>query len=275
MDGAASSPDAPLDLDAYVWRIGYVGDLAPTVETLTRLHRAHTLAIPFENLDILLGKPIPLDLASLQDKLVGRRRGGYCFEQNTLFAAVLEAVGFGVTRLAARVRLGRDPPTPRTHMVLAVEVEGERWLADVGFGGDGLLDPLRFGFGGPVRQGEWTYELEREGASHVVRSLHSNGWVDLYEFTQEPQLPIDYEVANHFTSTWPRSPFVTGIRVQRPGPEERLVLSDDALIVQRPEGEQRVEVTSDRELLEILAERFGLAFPEGTRFRNSAPTWSR
>ena len=165
-----------VDLEAYLQRIGYTGGLDPTVETLTALHRAHVLSIPFENLDILLGRPIRLDLASLQGKLVRDRRGGYCFEQNALFAAVLEHLGFAVTRLAARVSMGEERTTPRTHMILAVDLEGTRWLADVGFGGDTLLDPVRFDDDEPVQQGAWAFRLATDGDVRVLFG-HPRGWL--------------------------------------------------------------------------------------------------
>ena len=143
----------PVDLDAYLARIGYRERLDPTVETLRGLHFAHATQIPFENLDILLGRSIVLDLESLQKKLVERRRGGYCFEQNTLFAAVLESLGFAVTRLAARVRFGATSIRPRSHMLLSVEIDGEPWLADVGFGGEGLLHPVPLDKANTIQQG--------------------------------------------------------------------------------------------------------------------------
>ena len=258
------------DLEPYLARIGYAGDLDPTVETLTALHRAHVLSIPFENLDILLGRPIRLDLESLQAKLVHGRRGGYCFEQNALFAAVLEHLGFEVTRLAARVRMGDDRSTPRTHMVLAVDIAEARWLADVGFGGDTLLGPIPFDEDRPVRQEAWTFRLvEEDDDVRVLRGLRPDGWMDLYAFTEEPQLPVDYEVGNHFTSTWPRSPFVNRIVVQRSGLDERWMLIDDVLSVERSDGEERWTVASPEERLSILAERFGLDFPDGTSFGRS------
>ena len=120
-----------LDLPAYLERIGYAGDLNPSRSVLEALHLAHATHIPFENLDILLGRPIRLDLASLQAKLVKDRRGGYCFEQNLLFSAVLRQLGFSVTSLAARVRYRTTTLLPRTHMLLLVDLAGERWLADV------------------------------------------------------------------------------------------------------------------------------------------------
>lgn len=258
-----------LDLQAYLARIGYAGDLDPTIETMTALHRAHVLSIPFENLDILLGLPIRLDLESLQAKLIHGRRGGYCFEQNTLFAVILEHLGFEVTRLAARVRMGDDRSTPRTHMILAVDIGEERWLADVGFGGATLLDPIAFDNDESVRQGAWAFQLGDEGDVQVLRGYRGDGWMDLYAFTQEPQLPADYEVSNHYTSTWPRSPFVTKVVVQRSGVDERWMLIEDELWVERPDGEERSAVGSAEERLSILSERFGLDFPAGTRFDRS------
>jgi N-hydroxyarylamine O-acetyltransferase len=255
-----------LDLETYLSRIGYTGGLEPTTETLAALHRAHVLSIPFENLDIMLGRPIRLDLDSLQAKLVRGRRGGYCFEQNALFAAVLEYLGFEVTGLAARVTMGEERATPRTHMILAVDILGTRWLADVGFGGDTLLDPVSFDVHEPVQQGAWAFRLTDDGDVRVLWGLRGDGWLDLYTFTEEPQLPVDYEMANHFTSTWPRSPFVTKIIAQRSGLHERWMLIDDELRVERPDGTERWKVAGQEERLSILADRFELVLPEGTRF---------
>src|SRR5690348_5249377 len=109
----------PIDLKPYLAHIEYGGDLKPTVATLRELHLAHATHIPFENLDVLLRRPIQLDLDSIMAKMIGGGRGGYCFEHNTLFAAVLEQIGFRVTRLAGRVRMGAASARPRTHMALA------------------------------------------------------------------------------------------------------------------------------------------------------------
>jgi N-hydroxyarylamine O-acetyltransferase len=255
-----------LDLDAYLARTGYAGGLEPTVETLRGLHRAHVLSIPFENLDIPLGRPILLDVASLQAKLVADRRGGYCFEQNTLFQAVLEHLGFEVTGLAARVRTGEMRSTPRTHMVLAVDIADTRWLADVGFGGDTLLEPVAYDDERPRPQGAWTFRLVDEGDVRVLQGLRPDGWMDLFAFTEEPQLPVDIEAANYYTSTWSGSPFVTRLIAQRSGVEERWMLIDDELRVERPDGVDRMHVASASERLSVLAERFGLVFPDGTTF---------
>jgi N-hydroxyarylamine O-acetyltransferase len=258
--------DEPIDLGAYLARIGYSGRLDPTVETLRGLHFAHATQIPFENLDILLGRGIALDLKSLQAKLVEGHRGGYCFEHNTLFAAVLESVGFAVTRLAARVRFGSQTIRPRSHMLLSVAVDGEQWLADVGFGGDGLLYPVRLNHEGEVRQGEWSYRVCVEGEVHVLQSLHAEGWFDLYAFTQEPQYAVDYVVSNHFTSTYPNSPFVRSLVAQRNSPEARWILRDRELTEERPDQKTMATIADDEALLATLADVFTLHFPAGTRF---------
>jgi N-hydroxyarylamine O-acetyltransferase len=257
--------DSTLDLDAYFARVGHAGGLSPTLPVLEALHLAHATHIPFENLDVLLGRPIRLDLESLQAKLVRGRRGGYCFEQNLLFAAVLERVGFGVTRLAARVRLGATRLLPRTHMLLAVDVGGEPWLADVGFGGDGLLGPLPLAPDRPVRQYDRTYRLVGEPGGTALQMSRGEGWLDLYAFTTEPQHLVDYELANYFVSTHPESIFVRTLTAQRPTPEVRYALRNRTLTMER-NGTTTARTVEDDELLRVLSETFGLDFPPGTRF---------
>jgi N-hydroxyarylamine O-acetyltransferase len=259
-----------LDLDAYLARIGRRGRQRPDLETLRALHFAHVSHIPFENLDILLGRPIRIDLESLQEKLVERRRGGYCFEQNTLFASALRAIGFEVTLLAARVRFGTNRVLPRTHMVLKIESEGADWLADVGFGAAGLLAPVRFGETREARQFAWTYRLVRSAGQWVLQSLREGAWSDLYAFTLEPQLAVDFEVANHYVSTHAQSRFVRALTVQRAAPEERYTLVDRELAIERANGTERRAVAED-DLLGLLSQTFGLEFPRGTRFRLPEP----
>ena len=260
--------DTAFDLDAYFARIEYAGDRSPTAETLRQLHRAHVTHIPFENLDILLGKSIPLDLESLQAKLVRDRRGGYCFEQNALFAAVLERLGFAVTRLAARVRFGTSEIRPRTHMALKVEADGKSWLADVGFGGWGLVEPIALLDGENSKQGIWNFRLRREGEEWVLSCPHCPISADQYSFTLEPQLPIDYEPPNHFCSTWPRSSFVQFVTAQRPSESVRIILRGAELSTSDASGNRIEKIEGDTALLKVLSERFGLHFPEGTRFHS-------
>ena len=262
-----------VDLKAYFERIRWKGgeQPPPDLATLRALHLAHALAIPFENLDIQLGRPVRLDLPTLQAKLVGARRGGYCFEQNALLAGALETLGYQVTRLCARVRMGRPASAgvpPRTHMILRVELPEGPYLADVGFGGDELLYPMPMVDGVRVDQEAWCYELVREGDVWVVRSRQPEGWIDLYGFTMDVQHPIDYEVANHYTSTHPQSRFVQALIVQRAAVDVRYLVRNREYEEVRPDGRTTRTLASADELLAVLDETFGLRFPPGTRFRN-------
>lgn len=254
-----------LDLAAYLRRVGYEGALEPAEDVLRALHLAHATHIPFENLDILLRHPIRLDLASLQAKLVAGGRGGYCFEHNSLFAAVLEEVGFSVTRLAARVRSGTTTLLPRTHMLLLVRCEGRTWVADVGFGAEGLLYPVPFEAGEVSEQFAWSYRVVPEGDLWVLQSLHGDTWTDLYAFTLEPQHAVDYEMANHYTSTHPDSRFRRTVTAQLAAPGIRWILRGGELTVDDGATVTRRRVGPD-ELLSVLDDTFGLRLPEETRF---------
>ncbi len=260
--------DAPnVDLDAYLSRIGYSGERVPKLEVLDGLHLAHATRIPFESLDIQLGRPIRLDLESIEDKLVRGGRGGYCYEQNTLFAAVLERIGFCVTRLAARVRKGASRVLPRTHMLLKVDVAGSSWLADVGFGTGGLLKPVAMSPGRVSRQFAWSFRLVEESGLWVLQSLAGGAWQDLYAFTLEPQYPVDFEMANHYVSTHPNSRFVQTLAVQRQTPTVCYMLRNRELTVVTGDVVEPTRIDDDELLLHILAETFGLEFPPGTRFK--------
>jgi N-hydroxyarylamine O-acetyltransferase len=244
-----------LDLDAYLERIAYRGALASDADTLAGLHRAHAATIPFENLDIVLGRSIELDLDSVQDKLVRRLRGGYCFEHNLLFAAVLERLGYAVTRLAARVQPAR--PGPRSHMLLRVVADAKPWLADVGFGAS-LLAPMPLE-SATARQGGWTYRLSpADPEPWRLLASRPDGWSDLYAFTLEPQRPIDYTVYNHYTSTHPRSPFVGQLVVLRTEPYLQYALRGRELTTIRPDGATETRNVPVGELLDVLADSFGI-----------------
>jgi N-hydroxyarylamine O-acetyltransferase len=258
-------PAMAIDLDAYLERIGYQGDLRATSAVLHDLHLAHATHIPFENLDIPLGRPIRLDLDSLQAKLVRARRGGYCFEQNLLFAAVLECVGFRVDRLAARVRYRAQSLLPRTHMLLRVEAEGRHWLADVGFGGEGLFFPVPMVTGVECRQFLWAYRLVEEAGYRVLQSRTPEGWQDLHVFTLEPQYPVDYEMASWYVSTHPSSIFQRMFTAQLPTPEARHIVRNYDYLIDRG-GVAETRRITEGELLDLLSSRFGLTFPPGTRF---------
>lgn len=251
-------------MDAYCARIGYFGPREPALETLRALHLAHITHIPFENVDVLLRIPVSLDLNDLQAKLIRARRGGYCFEHNLLFAAVLKQVGFEVTRLAARVRLGAHRNLPRTHLLLLVKLNGVPWIADVGFGGWGLLEPIPLEAGREVRQFQWSFRLQRGGDEWVLQCPQCRLGEDQYSFTLEPQLSVDCEMANFYCANHPQSPFVQSLVVQLAAPTQRLMLRDHELRVDTP-ADSRAELfdTNDR-VLRVLAERFGLRLPPGT-----------
>ncbi|MEV0383589.1 arylamine N-acetyltransferase [Nonomuraea sp. NPDC050643] len=211
-----------LDLDAYLTRIGLAGPFAPSTATLRAVHLAHVRSIPFENLDVVLGRGVALDLGSVQDKLVTGGRGGYCHEHNLLLAAALERLGFPVTRHLARIRLGRSH-LPRGHAMLTVRAEGRTWLADVGFGGDGLVEPLPFEEGAELESGPWRWRLGRDGDFWV---LHA-GETELYAFRpDEPHYPSDFEVANFYVSRSPHSPFVRHVLAQRTTADARIRLEE-------------------------------------------------
>lgn len=245
-----------LDVAAYLDRIGYHGAWEPSSTVLATLHRAHATTIPFENLDVILGRGVSLDIEDIQDKLLRGRRGGYCFEHNLLFSALLERAGFSVRRLVARVE--PDKPGPRTHMVLNVTAGGQEWLADVGFGA-ALLEPVPLVDGVTVRQGDWTHGVTREpDGSWRLRTLGAEGWSDLYAFSSDPQRPNDYVVYNHYTSTYPGSPFVNQVVAMRVTPTERFTLRNNDLSTTLPDGSTHRQELTDAGFLQALRETFGI-----------------
>ncbi|MFD8200583.1 arylamine N-acetyltransferase [Streptomyces sp. NPDC059701] len=277
---ADSELTAPFDLDAYLGRIGWEGHREPDAATLRGVHLAHVRAVPFENLDALGGAAPSLDPARLTAKLVhGRRRGGYCYEHNTLLALALEALGFRVTRLTARVVVGADriEDRPRTHMALLAEVPGEPrpYLADVGFGAVGsLLEPVPL-----VADTEFHDAGRRHRLVHVphrgplemwVLQAHGAsagaGWQAQYAFTVEPFEQLDYEVVNWHIATNPRSPFSRRPYAQRLLPDGHLLLDGRVLTRTGTDGtvtERKLE--DDAEVRRVLAAEFGIDVPEGLR----------
>lgn len=256
-----------LRIENYFARIGWTGGRERSREALWKLHFLHATRIPFENLDIQLNVPVSLALEALQRKLVDNLRGGYCFEQNTLFGAVLEELGFSFIACEARVRMGRPGLNPRTHMLLVVETDEGRCICDVGFGGEGLLHPV-FLDGRISEQFLWTYRVVTEGPQHVLQSKRQSDWMDLYAFLPQPCAPVDFEVANWFTSTHPESRFVQILTAQLPTPEARHILRNRTYVIQRGSSEDTREIGSLDELLTILKLVFQLEMPSDTRFRN-------
>jgi len=251
------------DLDAYFSRIAYGGGTAITGATLAALHEAQVGAIPFENIDVLLGRPLDLSAEGIAAKLVTRGRGGYCYEQNLLFMAALRALGFEVTALAARVRMGYGAPRPRTHALLCVEAEGREWLADCGFGLRGLLTPLPLSPGSEVTLPLVSFRVAAEAGLNLVQARgEGEDWSDLYSFSLEPQHEVDFVMANHFTATWPRSPFIRSLIAARITRERRLTLCDRAFTEITAAGTVCREVTTPEELFALLARDFGLSLAD-------------
>ncbi|MEF9885835.1 arylamine N-acetyltransferase family protein [Streptomyces sp. P9-A4] len=233
---------------------------------MTDLHRAHVGAVPFENLDVALGRPVPLDLKSLQAKLVERRRGGYCYEQNSLFAAALERIGFTVSARGARNRSRGTSLPPVTHALLVVTIEGEQWLADVGFGWQGPLEPVPLRDGVRVEQSGWTFGIGVEGEGvHVLRSLRAEGWIDLYAFAPQSLYPGDFTVMNHYSSSHPRSRFLGQVVAQKPGADARRALVRETLSIVRDDGTTEERVVKAGELTAVLAADFGIELDEAER----------
>jgi N-hydroxyarylamine O-acetyltransferase len=258
--------ESSVDVEGYFRRIGWSGTRRPTLETLRAIHARHPHAIAFENLDPFLRRPVKLDLASLEEKLVRAGRGGWCFEHNLLLAAVLRSLGFSVTGLAARVvwNAPEGVVRPRGHMLLRVDVEGEPWLADVGFGGLTLTAPLRFQTGIEQPTPHEPFRLIETDGLFVLEALVREAWRPLYRFDLQPQSNIDYEAANWFLATHPTSHFITGLMVARAAEDRRFALVDRRLSTHVLRGETKHrELASVAELRAVLEEVFDIRVPAG------------
>jgi N-hydroxyarylamine O-acetyltransferase len=247
------------DLGRYLERIGLGGRPA-----LADVHRAHVTSITFENLDPYRGLPVSLAADDLARKLVDERRGGYCFEQNLLLKAALESLGMDVELFLARVRAGAPPGAvrPRSHLVLRVSDGAGTWHADAGFGIGTLLEPIPFGPGIAYEQAGWSFRVVQDGDELVLQAARPEGWTDLYGFVPQPVPQIDVEVSNWFTSTHPRSIFVTSLIAGFQAADGHLVSLHDRnggfeLTDQTPQHTSTTPVELP-EVPELLASRFGL-----------------
>ncbi|MDF1836421.1 MAG: arylamine N-acetyltransferase, partial [Planctomycetota bacterium] len=272
-----------IDLDAYFARIGDSGARGPDLATLRRVVEAHARTIPFENLDILRGRGISVELADIERKLVHEGRGGYCFEQNSLMEQVLQGLGFDVQAISARVRI-KSPRSfipARTHMFLRVCVGGEDWLVDVGVGGLTPNAPLRLVLDEPqdtpletrriVAEGQWSgFEQRSPDALLYHQVLIGDEWQDVCEFTLEPMYPIDRELGNWFTSAHPASHFKDKLSVARTTENGRVTILNQTLKFRDENGQAQSRILNTRaELLEALDREFDLQFPADTVFQSS------
>lgn len=257
-----------MNLDAYFARIGYSGPRAPTLAVLQAICAAQPAAIVYENLDPFLGRVPRLGLQALQEKLVERGRGGYCFELNLLLRAALLSLGMRVTCLAARV-VWNSPPgaalRPRTHMLLKVETGAAReqaLLVDLGFGGQLFGTPLLLAPGLAQVTPLGAYRVTTDGKIYTVEAELAQGWMPLYQFSLEAQLPVDYEPANWFTATHPASVFRHNVLLQALTPQGRAGLFNDRLVLQRPGAQPQTRRLGDAaEFAQALDQVFHLAPP--------------
>lgn len=253
-----------LDLKGYFDRINYRGAAEPNLDVLRDLVTAHTRTIPFENLDPLMGVPVDdLSPESLADKLVRRRRGGYCYEQNGLMGYVLAEIGFRVRRLAGRVVWMLPPDAPvgaQTHTVLAVTFPGSvgPYLVDVGFGGQTLTSPIRLETGSVQQTTHEPYRLEDRRDGLVLQAQVRGEWQALYEFTTRTRPVIDLQVGSWYVSTHPSSFFVTSLMVARVTDDARMNLAGRNLTVHRAEGSAKIRLEDADAVVDTLRDRFGI-----------------
>ena len=247
-----------MNLEAYLERINYRGSLAPTAETLRELQVAHLLTVPFENLSIHAGEPIILDDEALFGKIVERRRGGFCYELNGLFAALLRALGFDVAMLSAAAMGVEEAFGPEfDHMVLMVTLE-ERWLVDVGFG-DSFREPLLLDYRGEQVQGERAYRIDAEGDHLILWQCDRNGaWGAEFRFTLRPCQYADYAEMCHYHQTSPESHFTQRRVCSRATPEGRITLSGMRLITTRNGERHEQELEDEAAYAEALRTYFGI-----------------
>ena len=245
------------DLEAYLAQVGQEKRV-PSASALKQLAQAHVGAFPFENVDVILRQHKGISPDVVAEKFLGRQRGGYCYEQNGLFAAVAEELGYRVHRLVARVQPRR--PGPYTHMTLVVEADGLDHLVDVGFGA-ALLVPMPLIDGWVVDQAGWPHRLKRREGWWILQKQVQDGWEDLHEFTLNDMYAKDYEVFHHFTSTHPRSPFVERLIVMRLDPGLSRKLLGRELTVEKPDGTKETS-TIEAERLDVTLKDLGILLTE-------------
>jgi len=253
-----------VDLNGYFDRINYRGAAGASLDVLRELVGAHTKAIPFENLDPVMGVPVDdLGPEALADKLVRRRRGGYCYEHNGLMGYVLAAVGFRVRRLAGRVIWMRPPDAPlpaQAHTVLAVTFPGSQgsYLVDVGFGGQTPTSPLRLETGSVQATTHEPYRLQDRGEGLVLQAQIRGAWQPLYEFSTRSVPEIDLQVGSWFVSTHPSSQFVTGLTAALVTDDVRLNLAGRNLSIHRSGASEKLRLDDAAAVVDALSDRFGI-----------------
>mgnify|MGYP003575786632 CR=1 FL=1 len=266
-----------IDIDGYFARIGLEIPREPSVEALNRIAAAHVATIPFNNLGVLRGHPMRLDVAALNRKLITEGLGGYCFEQNGLLLHILTALGYEVTPLGARVRLEVPPGvvTPRAHLLLRIDVGGDSWLMDVGFGALSPTAAIKLAVDVEQQTPHERRRIVAADGRFIHQALLAGIWRDIYEFTLDVMHPIDREVANWWTSTNPASRFTTRLIVARAGSRgERLSIDNREFTIRSADGiGVSHTITGAEELLAILERHFAIVLPPGTRIDVPGQSW--
>jgi N-hydroxyarylamine O-acetyltransferase len=257
--------DDGFDLAAYLRRLSYDGPREASLTVLGALVSAHAAAIPYENVDVLLKRGIRLDIASLQKKLVHDGRGGYCFEQNTLLEAALDALGFAVTRIAARVVRGLpvSAEAARAHKVLRVDLPEGPYIVDVGFGNLTPTAPIALRPGQVQATSHEPFRLMPQESEFVLQVQLGDAWDSLYRFPLEPVPAIDFQVANWFTSTFPGSAFATNLIVARPVAEGRATIYNRRFTIRNRDNRTARRVLDGiGDYRDVLLEQFGLTLDD-------------
>ncbi len=245
-----------MDVELYLQRINYRGSLVPNLDTLRSLHRAHMFSVPFENLDMHLGRTIVLDEELFYEKIVGRKRGGFCYELNGLFAALLRDIGYDVTTLSARVADGDSLGPDFDHMCLLVQFEA-RWLVDVGFG-ESFVEPLLLDSTDVQVQRSVAYRIDNDGGNWTLwRKKDGQGEERQYVFTTQPRQLADFSAMCHIQQTSPQSHFTQKRICSVATTKGRISLSDDKLIISSDHERQERDLSAN-EYTSALATHFGM-----------------
>lgn len=246
-------------INAYLKRIKYDGRTDVSFETLNGLHIAHTLNVPFENLDVFYKRPPMLDKDSLQKKIIDSNRGGYCFEMNGLFSLVLQELGFSVTNLLARGTFDGITYFAKLHQVLMVEVDGKRYIADVGYGNEGIAAPLLLEEGIEQNQFTNTYRFIIDPKfGYVLQRKTGDGWGYMYAFTLSECYPMDFMMSNHFTATFPDSFFLKMRLITKPTETGRITLTDQHFKVTENGVVTETKLENEAEFNELLKKHYAL-----------------
>ena len=253
------------NLALYLQRLGFDAPPAPTLETLRQLQLRHTGAFPFENLTTLLGEPVLIDLPSIEQKVLHGGRGGYCYELNNLFLALLQTLGFDARGITGRVVMNQPEGTwtARTHRLSLVSLDGVRYITDVGFGGMVPTAPLMLDTEAEQLTPHEPYRIERHADGYTLRANVGGEWRAMYIFDLQRQENIDYTLGNWYVSTHPESPFVKQLMVARTGEGWRRTLNNGSFAIHRMGGEsERRQVADAQELIGLLEREFGIRVPE-------------